>query len=74
MAEIFAHKATELHYRIWAEFQTMPGLRLTLRQACRLFGGQATEVIDALQDLVDASVLRQVGPYFIRADVGSFTA
>ena len=65
--------ATDLHIRIWAEFATMPGLRLTRDQACRLFGGQM-EVLDALQDLVDAAVLRQVGPYYIRADFGRFTA
>ena len=29
--------ASELHFRIWSEFHTMPGLRLTLGQACRLF-------------------------------------
>ena len=67
-------RATDLHFRIWAEFRTMPGLRLTRDQACRLLGGQSNEVIDALQDLVDAAVLRQVGPYYIRADIGSFTA
>ncbi len=65
--------ATDLHMRIWAEFTTMPGTRLTRDQACRLFGGQ-TEVLDALQDLVDTAVLRQVGPYYIRADVDRFTA
>jgi hypothetical protein len=67
-------KATDLHFRIWAEFRTMPGLRLTRSQACRLFGGQPNEVVDALQDLVDAAVLRHIGPYYIRADIGSFTA
>ena len=67
-------KATELHFRIWAEYQTMPGVRLTLSQACRLFGGKPSEVIDAMQDLVAASVLRQIGPYYVRADFGSFTA
>jgi hypothetical protein len=73
MAEILAN-ATELHFRIWSEFRTMPGLRLTFAQACRLLGGQPSEVAAALQDLVDASVLRQVGPYYIRADFGRFTA
>ena len=67
-------RATDLHFRIWAEFRAMPGLRLTGNQACRLFGGQPNEVLDALQDLVDAAVLRHIGPYYIRADIGSFTA
>lgn len=67
-------RATDLHFRIWAEFRTMPGLRLTRDQARRLFGGQSNEVIQALQDLVDAALLRQIGPYYIRTDIGSFTA
>ena len=67
-------KTTDLHLRIWAEFGTMPGLRLTRDQACRLFGGEPGEVVSALQDLVDAAVLRHVGPYYIRADFGRFTA
>ena len=66
--------ATDLHFRIWAEFRTMPGLRLTRNQACRLFGGESNNVVEALQDLVDAAVLRQIGPYYVRADIGSFTA
>ena len=67
-------RATDLHFRIWAEFRTMPGLRLTRDQACRLFGGESNKVVEALQDLVDAAVLRQIGPYYVRADIGSFTA
>jgi hypothetical protein len=67
-------RATDLHARIWGEFRTMPGLRLTSDQSCRLFGGNPSEVAAALQDLVDAQVLRQVGPYYIRADFGDFTA
>jgi len=65
---------TDLRFRIWAEFRTMPGLRLTRNQACRLFGGESAKVVEALQDLVDAAVLRQIGPYYVRADIGSFTA
>ena len=66
--------ASELHFRIWSEFHTMPGLRLTLGQAFRLFAGTPSEVEAALQDLVDAAVLCQIGPYFIRADFSRFTA
>lgn len=65
--------APDLRVRIWGEFRTMPGLRLTREQACRLFGG-SSQVVDALRDLVDSGVLRQVGPYYIRADFASFTA
>jgi len=67
-------RATDLHFRIWAEFRTMPGLRLTRDQACRLFGGESNKVVEALQDLVDAAMLRQFGPYYVRADLGNFTA
>jgi hypothetical protein len=73
MTEISA-KATELHFRIWSEFHTMPGLRLTLEQVCRLLGAKPTEVAEALQDLIAASVLRQIGPYYVRADFAQFTA
>ena len=65
---------TDLRFRIWAEFKTMPGIRLTRNQAFRLFGGEPNKVVEALQDLVDAAVLRQIGPYYVRADIGSFTA
>lgn len=44
MTEIIPEKSTELHIRVWAEFQTMPGLRLTLGQACRLFDGKPSDV------------------------------
>jgi hypothetical protein len=73
MTEILT-TASELHFRIWSEFHTMPGLRLTFGQACRLVGGEQTEVAAALQDLVDAAVLRQIGPYYVRADFAQFTA
>src|SRR4029453_19402027 len=65
--------ASELHFRIWSEFHTMPGLRLTFGQACRLLGAEPSEVAAALHDLVEESVLRQIGPYYVRADFGRFT-
>jgi beta-phosphoglucomutase-like phosphatase (HAD superfamily) len=65
---------TELHYRIWGEFHTMPGLRLTADQVCRLVGGNRAEIVEALKGLVDAGVLRQIGPYYVRADFGRYTA
>ena len=74
MTQIFLDRSRELQHRIWGEFREMPGLRITLEQACRLFGGQPTEVAAALQDLVNAAVLRQIGPYFLRADWEHFTA
>jgi hypothetical protein len=62
------------HYRVWNEFLEMPGLRLTLEQACRLWGFDEATGASILQDLVDAAVLRQIGPYYIRADLGRFSA
>ena len=41
-------RATDLQFRIWAEFRTMPGLRLTRNQACRLFGGESNKVVDGV--------------------------
>ena len=74
MTETFLEKSTGLHIRVWGEFQTMPGLRLTLEQGCRLFDSTPSDVETVFNDLIDASVLRQVGPYYIRADFGDFTA
>jgi hypothetical protein len=73
MTEILT-TASELHFRIWSEFHTMPGLRLTFGQVCRLLGATPSEVAAPLQDLVEASVLRQIGPYYMRADFARFTA
>jgi len=66
--------STDLHYRMWREFQEMPGLRLTLGQACRLWHLEPATVVAALHDLVDAAVLRQIGPYYVRADLSRFSA
>lgn len=73
MTEIL-ERTTDLHVRIWAEFAALPGMRLTRDQACRLFGGESSQVVAALQDLVDAAVLRHVGPYYIRADFNRFVS
>jgi hypothetical protein len=66
--------AGDLQFRVWQEFQEMPGLRLTLGQACRLWDHEPATVVSALNDLVDAAVLRRIGPYFVRADLSRFTA
>ena len=74
MTDSALESPTAMHFRIWGEFHTMPGLRLTQEQVCRLMGGNRAEVLDALQGLVDAGVLRQIGPYYVRADFGRYTA
>ena len=74
MTENVIDLTTKLHVRIWSEFHEMPGLRLTLGQACRLLNGEPAAVERALQDLVDADALRLIGPYYVRADLDRFTA
>ena len=48
----------DLQVRIRAEFREMPGLKLTLRQASRLFNVDATRCERALARLVAAGALR----------------
>lgn len=67
-------RTTEVQIRIWSEFREMPGLRLTLGQACRLFGLDPADGAEAMQSLVDAGVLRQIGPFYLRADLDAFVA
>jgi hypothetical protein len=74
MTETAIAHTTDLHFRIWDEYREMPGSRLTLAQARRLFGGDPEIVERALRDLVDAAVLRQIGPYYLRADLDRFAA
>ncbi len=74
MTDTILESPTEMHYRIWGEFHEMPGLRMTLDQVCRLVGGNRADVVEALTGLIDAGVLRQVGPYYIRADYERYTA
>ncbi len=44
-------------HRISAEFLEMPGLRLTLTQACRLFGLDTTQCDTLLNGLVEEGFL-----------------
>ena len=67
-------RTTSEQLRIWREFRELPGLRLTLGQACRLFDLEPICGAEALQGLIDAGVLRQVGPFYLRADLDSFAA
>jgi hypothetical protein len=47
--------------RVLAEFEEMPGLTLTVRQASRLFGLDLEHCRVVLDALVDAAYLRQTG-------------
>jgi hypothetical protein len=56
-----------LQSRIFAEFGEMPGLKLTLRQAARLFAVEAARCERVLRGLVAAGSLCHEGELFTRA-------
>ena len=56
--------------RIHGEYMEMPGLRLTLQQACRLWNVDAATSLDVLNRLVDEQFLRLSGPHYVRAAAG----
>ena len=56
----------DIHLRIRAEFVEMPGMRLTLAQASRLFNLYRTQCERVLGTLVEQHVLWQCGPVFAR--------
>ena len=58
----------DLHVRIRAEFAEMPGLKLTLPQAARLFNLEKDRCERVLGGLVDAGALAVIGGAFIRAE------
>jgi hypothetical protein len=45
--------------RVLAEFEEMPGLTLTVRQAARLFGLDAEQARIVLDALIDSAYLRE---------------
>lgn len=60
----------DLHVRIRAEYQEMPGLKLTLAQASRLFNLEPARCATALEALVHRGVLRADGNLFLDANGG----
>ena len=60
----------DLHVRIHAEYQEMPGLKLTLAQASRLFNLERERCARALDSLVNAGLLRTEGDTFLHARGG----
>jgi hypothetical protein len=64
----------ELHLRVLAEYREMPGLRLTLTQAARLFDIEPTQCKRVLGTLVDAGCLATDGRQFATADGGRRSA
>ena len=60
----------DLRTRIRAEYREMPGLKLTLAQASRLFNIEPVRCGRALEALVSGGVLRTDGRAFLRAGGG----
>lgn len=61
---------TELRLRVHAEFREMPGLRLTLPQAARLFSLEPAHCARVLGTLVDAGILVTDGRAFTWKSAG----
>jgi hypothetical protein len=62
-----------LEERIRVEFSEMPGLKLTLPQACKLFSVERCRCERALDDLVHEGALFSLAGMFVRSDsVGKF--
>jgi Fic family protein len=59
-----------LESRVRAEFNEMPGERLTVAQASRLWGVNTKAAVMVLNRLVDSGFLRRVRQYYFRADLG----
>jgi hypothetical protein len=63
-----------LHARIRAEYHEMPGMRLTVAQAARLFNLEPIRCARLLDALVSAGVLRTNGREFLSRNVGRHAA
>jgi hypothetical protein len=63
-----------LSTRIVAEYAEMPGLSVTVAQACRLWNLDRAQCAQVLHSLVSARVLRRSGDNFVRADSGRVAA
>jgi hypothetical protein len=59
-----------LLHRVHGEFMEMPGLRLTVAQACRLWNVDQATSLGVLNQLVDEQFLRLSGPHYVRAAAG----
>jgi hypothetical protein len=56
--------------RVHGEYMEMPGLRLTVAQACRLWNVDPATSLDVLNQLVENQFLRVSGPHYVRAAAG----
>lgn len=64
------HVDPQIRARIHAEYREMPGLRLTLPQAARLFDLELTHCARVLDALVSAGLLWTNGREFLGQNVG----
>jgi len=65
-----SQRNSDLKRRLLAEFAEMPGLRLTLPQASRLFNLEPAQCQDVLSELVRSGELSREGQVFVRAGAG----
>ena len=56
--------------RVVSEYLEMPGLRLTMRQACRLWNVDPDRCTCVLQSLLRSGFLKQSGDSYVRAHDG----
>jgi DNA-binding GntR family transcriptional regulator len=61
-------RRTDLTARVQAEFNDMPGMRLTLAQACRLWGVDRVIAKRVLDRLVDERFLCLLGDVYLRRE------
>jgi hypothetical protein len=54
--------------RVCREYTDLPGLRLTLTQASRLWATSEAESRQVLDELVASAFLRRSGPHYVRAE------
>jgi hypothetical protein len=59
---------------VCGEYLEMPGLQLTLAQACRLWNIDAATGVATLEALVDRAFLRRSGSCYLLADSGRLCA
>jgi Fic family protein len=59
--------------RVQGEYLEMPGQRLTVAQASKLWDVKEEVAAAVLENLVEQRFLRRVGPYYFRSDLGVST-
>lgn len=65
-----SHADRTIRARIYAEYHEMPGLRLTVSQAARLFNVELAQCARLLDALVESGALWTNGREFLASNVG----